>query len=99
MPNVVKIIVDGTTLTQAEAYGDFPTHPRGYYEVRGAWQNLGASGSLWSVVPWLFSRMSTNRFREDIIAYNTNRIVRHLCGSQNTNYGYYDGNCLRSWLE
>lgn len=32
------ILVDATSLAEAEAYGDFLTHPRGHYEVWIQWQ-------------------------------------------------------------
>ena len=32
------ILVDATSLAEAEPYGDFLTHPRGHYEVWSKWQ-------------------------------------------------------------
>lgn len=32
------ILADATSLTEAEPYGDFLTHPRGHYEVWSRWQ-------------------------------------------------------------
>lgn len=38
------LVVDATSLTEAEPYGDFLTHPRGHYEVWERWQRLGPEG-------------------------------------------------------
>lgn len=32
------ILVDSTTLADAEPYGDFLTHPQGHYEIWSTWQ-------------------------------------------------------------
>ena len=32
------ILIDATSLAEAEPYGDFLTHPRGHYEVWSRWQ-------------------------------------------------------------
>ena len=32
------ILVDATSLAEAEAYGEFLTHPRGHYEIWTQWQ-------------------------------------------------------------
>ena len=33
-----SILIDATSLAEAEPYGDFLTHPRGHYEVWTQWQ-------------------------------------------------------------
>lgn len=37
------ILVDVTSLAEAEPYGDFLTHPRGHYEVWTQWQKTRAA--------------------------------------------------------
>ncbi|WP_271594350.1 hypothetical protein [Bradyrhizobium sp. CCBAU 65884] len=37
------ILIDSTSLSEAEAYGDFLTHPRGHYEVWSQWQQRRAA--------------------------------------------------------
>jgi hypothetical protein len=37
------LIMDRTTLAEAESYGDCLTHPRGHHEVWEAWRRLGAT--------------------------------------------------------
>ncbi len=37
------ILVDATSLAEAEPYGDFLTHPRGHYEVWSNWQKTRAA--------------------------------------------------------
>src|SRR5690606_22031289 len=34
------ILADATSLTEAEPYGDFLTHPRGHYDVWTRWQEM-----------------------------------------------------------
>ena len=34
------ILADATSLIEAEAYGEFLTHPRGHYEVWTRWQKI-----------------------------------------------------------
>lgn len=36
------ILIDATSLAEAEPYGDFLTHPRGHYEVWSRWQKRRA---------------------------------------------------------
>jgi hypothetical protein len=38
------LVIDRTTLPQAEPYGDCLTHASGHYERWSAWQALGATG-------------------------------------------------------
>lgn len=38
------LVVDATSLAEAELYGEFLTHPRGHYEVWESWQRLGPDG-------------------------------------------------------
>lgn len=37
------ILVDATSLAEAEPYGDFLTHPRGHYQVWAQWQKTRAA--------------------------------------------------------
>jgi len=37
------ILIDATSLAEAEPYGDFLTHPRGHYEVWTKWQKPRAA--------------------------------------------------------
>lgn len=37
------LLIDSTSLAQAEPYGDFLTHPRGHYEVWSQWQKRRAA--------------------------------------------------------
>jgi hypothetical protein len=37
------ILIDATSLSEAEPYGDFLTHPRGHYEVWSQWQRRRAA--------------------------------------------------------
>ena len=37
------ILIDSTSLSEAEPYGDFLTHPRGHYEVWSQWQRPRAT--------------------------------------------------------
>jgi hypothetical protein len=39
----VRLAIDATLMAEAEPYGDFLTHPRGYYEVWEGWRSLGSS--------------------------------------------------------
>ena len=43
-PGTRQLITRMTGLAEAEAYGDFLTHPEGHAEVWEAWQALGAAG-------------------------------------------------------
>jgi len=38
------LVTDCTSLAEAEAYGEFLTHPRGHYDVWEKWQSLGSEG-------------------------------------------------------
>ena len=40
----LALALDRTPLAEAEAYGDFLTHPRGHHEVWEAWRRLGPAG-------------------------------------------------------
>lgn len=40
----LALITDHTSLSEAETYGAFLTHPRGHYEVWEAWRRLGPAG-------------------------------------------------------
>jgi len=37
------LLIDSTSLAEAEPYGDFLTHPRGHYEVWSRWQRRRAA--------------------------------------------------------
>ena len=39
-----SILTNKSSLTEAEPYGDFLTHPRGHYDVWTRWQKLGPTG-------------------------------------------------------
>lgn len=45
------LVIDRTTLAQAEPYGDCLTHPRGHHEVWEAWRRLGATALRRSGLP------------------------------------------------
>ncbi|MGI4940663.1 MAG: hypothetical protein ACRYHQ_08900 [Janthinobacterium lividum] len=38
------LVTDRTSLTDAERYGDFLTHPRGHHDVWERWRRLGPAG-------------------------------------------------------
>jgi hypothetical protein len=38
------LVTDRTSLSSAEPYGDFLTHPAGHFEVWEAWRRLGRDG-------------------------------------------------------
>jgi hypothetical protein len=40
----LRLVVDRTTLAEAEPYGEALTHPRGHFEVWERWQRLGPAG-------------------------------------------------------
>jgi hypothetical protein len=50
------LVADCTPLADAEAYGDFLTHPRGHAEVWEGWRRMGPAGlarrGLPTVIAW-----------------------------------------------
>jgi hypothetical protein len=64
------IIVDVTTLTDAEPYGKFLTHPRGHYEVWEARRRLGRSGLIQRGLPDVFTVNEYEDFPRGRVVYD-----------------------------
>ena len=56
------VLIDASSLVEAEPYGDFLTHPRGHYEVWNDWQQRRAAPSA---VQSVFQEIAGRREYED----------------------------------
>jgi hypothetical protein len=65
------IIVDVSTLTDAEPYGNFLTHPRGHYDVWEAWRRLGKLGLAQRGLPDVFRVNEYEDFPRGRVVYDS----------------------------
>jgi hypothetical protein len=66
------ILVDKTSLAEAESYGDFLTHPRGHYDVWNEWQKLNATELAKRAVPEAVAFHEYEDFPRGRIVYHIN---------------------------
>ena len=57
-----QLVIDGTSLVEAEPYGDFLTHARGHYEVWEGWRQLGPAGLIRRGLPPAIACTRSRRF-------------------------------------
>jgi len=67
----LNLVTDHTPLSQAEAYGDALTHPRGHSEVWDAWQRLGPAGAARLGLPAAVSCSEYDEHPRGRIVYDT----------------------------
>ena len=74
--NELELVVDTTSLPEAEPYGDFLTHPRGHYEVWESWQQTGPQGLARMKLPKLIAWTEYEAIPRGRVVYNTT--TRHF---------------------
>lgn len=67
----VRVVVDCTPLAEAEAYGDFLTHPRGHHEVWEGWRRLGPAGLARRGLPASIAWHEYERFPRGRVVFDT----------------------------
>lgn len=65
------VLIDASSLAEAEPYGDFLTHPRGHYEVWNDWQQRRAAPSA---VQSIFQEIAGREYED----FPRGRIVYHI---------------------
>lgn len=65
------ILVDATSLAEAEPYGDFLTHPQGHYEVWTQWQKARTAPVASRFVSQAIANHEYEFFPRGRIVYNT----------------------------
>jgi len=65
------LVIDCTSLAEAEPYGDFLTHPRGHYEVWEGWRRLGAAGLARQGLPTLIAWHEYEHFPRGRVVFDT----------------------------
>jgi hypothetical protein len=65
------ILADATSLIEAEAYGEFLTHPRGHYEVWSQWQKMRAAPVARRLILQAITDHEYEFFPRGRIVYNT----------------------------
>jgi hypothetical protein len=72
----LELITDMTSLSEAEQYGEFLTHPRGHYEVWEAWRQSGPRGLAKLKLPELITWTEYETPPRGRVVYNT--ATRHF---------------------
>ncbi len=65
------LVTDCTSLTDAEAYGDFLTHPREHFEVWENWRRRGATGLSRRGLPTLIAWHEYEYFPRGRVVFDT----------------------------
>lgn len=65
------MLVDATSLAEAEPYGDFLTHPRGHYEVWTQWQKTRTAPDVNGFILQTIADHEYEFFPRGRIVYNT----------------------------
>lgn len=66
-----QLVIDGTSLVEAEPYGDFLTHARGHYEVWEGWRQLGPAGLIRRGLPPAIAWHEYEHFPRGRVVFNT----------------------------
>ncbi|UDL93589.1 hypothetical protein LGH83_13525 [Lichenihabitans sp. PAMC28606] len=66
-----QLVIDGTSLVEAEPYGDFLTHARGHYEVWEGWRQLGPAGLIGRGLPPAIAWHEYEHFPRGRVVFNT----------------------------
>ena len=66
-----SILIDATSLAEAEPYGDFLTHPRGHYEVWTQWQKTRTAPDVNGFILQTIADHEYEFFPRGRIVYNT----------------------------
>jgi hypothetical protein len=66
-----QLVIDGTSLIEAEPYGDFLTHARGHYEVWEGWRQLGPAGLIRRGLPPAIAWHEYEHFPRGRVVFNT----------------------------
>jgi hypothetical protein len=66
-----RLVIDGTSLVEAEPYGDFLTHTRGHYEVWEGWRQLGPAGLVRRGLPRAIAWHEYEHFPRGRVVFNT----------------------------
>jgi hypothetical protein len=66
-----RLVIDGTSLVEAEPYGDFLTHARGHYEVWEGWRQLGPAGLVRRGLPPAIAWHEYEHFPRGRVVFNT----------------------------
>jgi hypothetical protein len=64
------LLIDSTSLAEAEPYGDFLTHPRGHYEMWELWKEQGAPISIEKSIAQAITGYEYEYFPRGRIVYN-----------------------------
>jgi hypothetical protein len=65
----LMLVLDRTSLAEAEPYGDCLTHPRGHYEAWEAWRELGSAGLTRRTLPTVIAWHEYEHFPRGRIVY------------------------------
>jgi hypothetical protein len=68
--NDLELITDMTSLSEAERYGEFLTHPRGHYDVWEAWRRSGSRGLAKLKLPKLIAWTEYETLPRGRVVYN-----------------------------
>ena len=71
-----SILIDKSSLADAEPYGDFLTHPRGHYDVWSNWQTLNAAALAKDDIPQAVTHHEYEEFPRGRIVYHVK--TRHF---------------------
>jgi hypothetical protein len=66
-----RLVIDGTSLVEAEPYGDFLTHARGHYEVWEGWRQLGPAGLIRRGLPPAIAWHEYEHFPRGRVVFDT----------------------------
>ena len=66
-----RLVIDSTSLAEAESYGDFLTHPRGHYETWEGWRQLGPAGLVRRGLPTIIAWHEYEYFPRGRVVFNT----------------------------
>jgi hypothetical protein len=72
----LELITDMTSLSEAERYGEFLTHPRGHYDVWEAWRHLGPRGIAQLKLPKLITWTEYETLPRGRVVYST--VAKHF---------------------
>jgi hypothetical protein len=67
----LELITDMTSLSEAERYGEFLTHPRGHYDVWESWRQSGPRGLAKLRLPKLIAWTEYETVPRGRVVYNT----------------------------
>lgn len=69
--SAMHLLTDQTSVTEAEPYGEFLTHPRGHFEVWEGWRRLGRAGRKRHGLPALIAWHEYEDFPRGRIVFHT----------------------------